>query len=302
MLYWRQKVLMILLSRMPQKKSTKIQLVKLMFLLKQEGITRHGSFYDFLPYKYGPFSFSLYKELGELERLSCLKSSFNDYHLQENTNVKEFGQMLKEKVVNLIEAVVQTYGSLSSEKLVQFVYEKYPWFASRSERKNSCSDSFLKKKENPKSIYAMGYEGLSIDEFLNVLLREEIQTVLDTRNNPISRKYGFSKSALKKKCQDVGLQYLHFPEVGIPSNIRVHNKERQSLWKIYQEQILPENEMVLGQLSKIICQEKAVLICFEEHFEDCHRHLLAQELSTKINLPIFHYDHKEELWLNESRF
>ena len=44
-------------------------LVKLAFLLREEtAVGRDRTFYGFLPYKQGPFSFGLYRELETLER------------------------------------------------------------------------------------------------------------------------------------------------------------------------------------------------------------------------------------------
>lgn len=33
--------------------------------------------------------------------------------------------------------------------------------------------------------------------------------------NPISMKYGFSKSQLQNACEGVGISYNHFPDLGI---------------------------------------------------------------------------------------
>ncbi len=67
-MFIRQKVILGMLTRVEQP----LQLtpfVKLMFLLRHETSLRHSrTFYDFVPYKFGPFSFALYREMNVLRR------------------------------------------------------------------------------------------------------------------------------------------------------------------------------------------------------------------------------------------
>lgn len=44
----------------------------------------------------------------------------------------------------------------------------------------------------------IGYEGISIETFLRRVQEYGIEIIIDIRANPISRKPGFSKTALKK--------------------------------------------------------------------------------------------------------
>lgn len=64
----RQKAILALLSRANRPLSPTV-FVKLVFLLRQETVLKDEStFYDFIPYKYGPFSFALYRELANLRQ------------------------------------------------------------------------------------------------------------------------------------------------------------------------------------------------------------------------------------------
>ena len=59
----RQRTILDLLTRI-ERPVTRTVLGKLVFLLRHETVLWHSpSFYDFVPYKYGPFSFTLYREL-----------------------------------------------------------------------------------------------------------------------------------------------------------------------------------------------------------------------------------------------
>ncbi len=55
------------------------------------------------------------------------------------------------------------------------------------------------------TIYTLGYEGLDIASFLNILRHHHIQTVIDVSQMPLSRKFGFSKTILSKFLERSGL-------------------------------------------------------------------------------------------------
>jgi uncharacterized protein (DUF488 family) len=52
------------------------------------------------------------------------------------------------------------------------------------------------------------------------LLRDSATLLCDVRRNPVSRKYGFSKSTVRHACVGVGIRYEHLPELGIASDKR----------------------------------------------------------------------------------
>ena len=47
-----------------------------------------------------------------------------------------------------------------------------------------------------KRLFTIGYEGISLDDFLITLDKANINVLLDIREFPISRRKGFSKNAL----------------------------------------------------------------------------------------------------------
>lgn len=55
------------------------------------------------------------------------------------------------------------------------------------------------------AVFSIGYEGLTIDSFLNKLIANNITLVVDVRNNPQSMKYGFSKKSFKKYIENAGM-------------------------------------------------------------------------------------------------
>ena len=69
-------------------------------------------------------------------------------------------------------------------------------------------------------LIGVGYEGLTISEYIQVLRDLQVSTLVDVRLNAISRKPGFSKTRLKGYLADAGIQYLHYRELGNPKDNR----------------------------------------------------------------------------------
>jgi hypothetical protein len=71
----RQKCLLLMAER-AGRPVTHLELTKWAFLLAQESLSGGGpAFYDFLPYKYGPFSFTLFHEADHLVRNGYLETA-----------------------------------------------------------------------------------------------------------------------------------------------------------------------------------------------------------------------------------
>ena len=74
-------------------------------------------------------------------------------------------------------------------------------------------------------LHTIGYEGSSIDEFLATLGAVGIDLLIDVRDVPISRKKGFSKSALASHLAHHRIEYLHLKGLGDPKPGRVAARE-----------------------------------------------------------------------------
>jgi len=263
---------------------TKLKLVKLLFLLNKEEIENT---YDFLPYKYGPFSFQLYRDLSKLtqggwidEDSLQLNSSRRKEALDE---IRSLPKILRDKLMNIYIA----YGKLSEKELIKVVYRKYPEFTFKSELEFDT----VSAPQAQLSIYTIGYEGASIDSFLNSLLQKGIQKLIDIRNNPVSRKWGFAKNTLAGLCKKVDVEYVHIPELGIPSDKRTlittedgHKKLLDEYEQIY---LLSCKGLVSDTLS-LIEQTPSALLCMEADIQMCHRGRLAKKMGEISKLPVVH--------------
>jgi len=140
-------------------------------------------------------------------------------------------------------------------------------------------------------LYTIGYEGISVDEYINELIAAKVKLLVDVRNNPFSRKKGFSKKTLMIYCKNAGISYLHFPGLGIPSSLRKKENDLDRLFEYYQKTILTNNSADQDEICRLLETEKQIAItCFEANPAECHRKILAEALEERcaVNFIIRH--------------
>ena len=141
-------------------------------------------------------------------------------------------------------------------------------------------------KQN-RTVYTIGYEGLSIESYINRLVQSNITILADVRRNPISRKHGFSKRILSQKITDIGIIYLHIPELGIASSYRKNLTKQQDYDKLfgwYKTEWLPSQKGSVDKLIRFIDDSQFLAItCYEKDYRQCHRFHLATWLKKHLS-------------------
>ena len=69
-------------------------------------------------------------------------------------------------------------------------------------------------------VFTIGYEDKTPDSLIECLREAGVQRVVDVRELPLSRRYGFSKSALAAALARAGIRYEHMRELGNPKLYR----------------------------------------------------------------------------------
>ena len=137
------------------------------------------------------------------------------------------------------------------------------------------------------SIFTVGYEGVSIEKFIRKLCEENIYRIIDVRRNPISRKPGFSKTALRIKLEEAGIDYIHIPELGIHSSLRKSlqtDGDYSVLFTHYEKYILPTVKEKIAETIALLEEKPSALLCFEEDPRYCHRTCLAHYIARETSL------------------
>jgi hypothetical protein len=279
----RQRILLYLL-KLAGGSATKLQVTKWAFLLANESTSKGGdSFYEFLPYKFGPYSFCIYQEATAMIGHGLLTASDDKTWSLTESGLCTANATPDEFKTDAAQ-IHRRYGLLDNRRLLDEVYTRYPWFSVNSEVRR-----LAQRTKAPPAIYTAGYEGLTIDGFLNRLMEAGIERVIDVRSNPVSRRYGYHKSTLARLCGDVGIDYSHFPELGIASEERQELlvlDDRAALFANYESQILPNQKPSIHEVARLMKERASVLVCMEADPADCHRSRLAAAVSLLLDLPL----------------
>lgn len=127
------------------------------------------------------------------------------------------------------------------------------------------------------TIYTIGYEGATQAEVIAALEAAGVRRVIDVRQLPLSRRPGFSKSALAASLAERGIDYVHLKALGTPKPGRDAAKkgDRATLESVYAGQLeLPEAQAQAARMRALAAEMPSALLCFERDPHVCHRTLL----------------------------
>lgn len=288
MLLNRQKILLTLLDVLGGNVGN-LDFQKLLFLYCQE---EENPTYEFVPYKYGGFSFTSYADKRQLIGKGLLVDEEN---IWKATSSGQQAAIITSSIRRKILQFAKRYERIRGEKLVKIAYQLYPYYTMRSEIVDRVLAGDLAaanavKVARPVShnpgLFTIGYEGRTLENYLNKLLKSGITLVCDVRNNPFSRKYGFSKNTLSKSCAFVEIRYEHLPELGVPSDKRQGLKTQadyDELFDQYTRNILPLQIPSITRIRDWVNEGECVaLTCYEQMPSHCHRHCIADFLTKEF--------------------
>jgi len=285
MLFERQRLLLTLLNALGGTVAhTDFQKLLMLYTLEYE--TEPS--YDFVPYRFGGFSYSSYADKRRLIEHGLLEEDEHHWVLSERG--KQIVQ-LERNLAPKTALFAQNYAGQRGDALIAKVYRRYPYYATRSEivdRVLSDAETralvvAARPPQQEPGLLTIGYEGKSLERYLNQLLKASVSLLCDVRRNPLSRKYGFSKGTLSNACEGVGIRYEHLPELGIASEQRRGldtQADFDALFADYNRESLPLQGTALAKICRWIEHDgyRVALTCFEEQPCQCHRHCVADAL------------------------
>lgn len=129
----------------------------------------------------------------------------------------------------------------------------------------------------------VGYEGRTLDQFIEILLNNKIKQLIDVREIAFSRKNGFSKTALAEKLKENHIVYRHFPQLGTPKYIRedyYKSHNFSTLSERFEEHFQTTGaKEVLDDAIGLASIRKSALMCFERSASKCHRSIIAKKMA-----------------------
>ena len=265
--------------------TSKLHLVKLAFLVSKESQDPpRSAVYEFVPYKYGPYSFTLYYDLAHLDQAGLIQTSTTDVRLvgprKDQPRNLAFGFSAE------IDRLLDRYSALPVANLISDVYRRYPWYTAKSD---DLSRRAVKLPNASIAIYKVGYEDVMVDGLMNRLLKSGVRRLIDVRCNPVARRFGFHKSTLLRVCTAMGIEYVHMPDLGVPSNLRQELGDEDSYAKLfdwYESELDKSKRSAVEQVIPLIKSKPSALMCREADPACCHRSRLAKHIAALTGLPV----------------
>lgn len=282
-MFYRRKVILAIIEAFGGN-IEKIALQKVLLLFTRRQTKAE---YDFIPYHFGCYSFSANADLTTMVKQGLLTEDEKRFSKKDTTNYSSKLSVEDKKV--LLE-IKDLYSKLSSNALMKHTYLNFQYYAINSKvARDLLTEEQYKKVELAKPsnketvLYTIGYEGISLEEYLNRLIKNDVKLLIDVRNNPMSMKFGFSKSQIEKYCKSLGIDYVHIPEVGIQSEFRQElntQKDYDSLFETYKLSTLTKTSIQQEQILQLLITKKRIaLTCFEANICQCHRKHLAEAIT-----------------------
>jgi uncharacterized protein (DUF488 family) len=145
------------------------------------------------------------------------------------------------------------------------------------------------------TLYTIGHSTRSLDELITVLRAHSIQTLVDIRSFPMSRRLPhFNREALEKTLSEAGIRYVWLKELGgRRKKIRDDSPNvalRNDSFRNYADYMLTEDfERGIAELIKLAEHSRTAYMCAERVYFRCHRMLVSDWLVAHGH-GVFHID------------
>ena len=136
-------------------------------------------------------------------------------------------------------------------------------------------------------IFTIGYEATTVGEFVDALRAAGVERVIDVRALPLSRRPGFSKTALGGALNEAGIEYVHLKALGTPAEGRAAARagRHADMARVYAGQLeLPEAMVQAEQMLELAREKPSALLCYEREPQHCHRTLLLDAVAQQAEV------------------
>ncbi|HXP02967.1 MAG TPA: DUF488 domain-containing protein [Stellaceae bacterium] len=142
-----------------------------------------------------------------------------------------------------------------------------------------------------KALFSIGYEKARLADVVATLKAAGVETLIDVRDRPISRRPGFSKNQLAAGLEAAGIRYVGLKALGTPPEGREANHKRdwERFWRIVDDKLATaEAEHALHEAETIAAGSPSCLLCYEADWHICHRSRIADILAERHGFTVHH--------------
>jgi uncharacterized protein (DUF488 family) len=134
------------------------------------------------------------------------------------------------------------------------------------------------------ALFTIGHSTRTLDELIEALQAHSIQTLVDIRSFPRSRRLPhFNRESLEKTLPAAGIQYVWMKDLGGRREKSLDDSPNVALrndsFRNYADYMLtPEFERAISDLIKLAEQSRTAYMCAERVYFHCHRMLVSDWL------------------------
>ncbi len=145
-------------------------------------------------------------------------------------------------------------------------------------------------------LFSIGHSNATIQAFLDLLRRQEIAVLVDTRSQPYSRyNPHFSREALKQSVNEQGIEYAY-----LGNRIGGKPEGREFYFpngKVNFEALSQSSVFLTGieQLLKLAELRTVAFMCAEADYRHCHRYWLITRTLVERGIEVQHILHTGEI-------
>ncbi|AEA47233.1 DUF488 domain-containing protein [Archaeoglobus veneficus] len=135
-------------------------------------------------------------------------------------------------------------------------------------------------------VYTIGHSNRTIAEFVRLLKKYGIQTLVDVRRFPTSKHEHFKKERLEEILAKEGIEYFWMSELGgyrrnglkDSPNIAIKSKG----FRNYADYMTSDEfKKAISRLIKIASEKRVAIMCAERFFWRCHRKFISDYLTMR---------------------
>src|ERR1700722_14513807 len=141
----------------------------------------------------------------------------------------------------------------------------------------------------PPRLFTVGHSNQSLDAFIALLIKHEIQVVVDSRSSPYSKYVPqFNRREIEDTLKHARIQYLYMGQElgGRPDDDDFYDDDGRVLY--YRVAESPTFLKGIERLEQGIRRYRVALLCSEENPAVCHRHLLVGRVMDKRGTKMLH--------------
>lgn len=137
--------------------------------------------------------------------------------------------------------------------------------------------------ERPQTLWTIGHSTHSLEAFIGILRAHSIAALVDVRTMPGSRRYPhFNREVLSGALENVGINYVHLPELGGRRKPRADSPNiawRNEFFRGYADH-METLEFLHGvnSLQDIAANKPTAIMCAEAVWWKCHRSMVSDWL------------------------